>query len=147
MLGDEEPLLVRKDLEVGEVTVFVEDAGQFLDLLLEGLTHEPVAGGVDAALASALEQALDELGVVVRRVAEQFVGEVAVGAGEQGVGRGGQVVAVLRSTGALADLAVGDEAVGRERHQVLADATRRQLELVGQVVGGELAALLQRFLE
>ena len=82
--------------------------------------------------------------VLLTRCTEELVGEVAVRPRKERVGRGRQVVAVSWPAGAFADLVVGHEAVGRERHQVLAHAARGEAQLLGQLVGGELAPLLER---
>ena len=61
------------------------------------LRAEPFGRVADAFVAAAREQRVDETGVRLRRVAEQLVGELAVGLREQRVGPVGHDVRELRA--------------------------------------------------
>ena len=99
VLGDDEGAVVAA-LEIGEVAVLVEDAGDDADLLVEGETGGALPRPLQAAGSAAVEDAGEEGGVLVLDVLEELVGEVDVVAGEEGVTGGGEGVEVLRATGA-----------------------------------------------
>ncbi len=73
--------------EVGEVAVFVEDVGDLRHLLGEGQAGEADLGALQAAAAAFLEDLGQECRVGLLDVFEQFVGEIDVVAGEEGVAR------------------------------------------------------------
>ena len=78
-------LLVRR-----EVAVFVEDPRQLGDLRAErALAGEPRLRVRDPVLTALGEQVLEQIGVAVGDVAEELVGELAVGLREVVVGGGG----------------------------------------------------------
>ena len=98
-------------------------------------------------VAAAAEERIDETGIRFRRVAEQLVGELAVGLREQRVGAVGHgvrelgVTALTRRTGKLRGFR---EPVVDERGEVLTRAAHRHVELPRDVVGGRLPAPAQR---
>jgi hypothetical protein len=72
VFGDEKGA-VRAFLEVGEVTVFVEDLSDEFDLVGEGETDGADTGTFETALGAAVEDALEECRVFVFDVFEEFV--------------------------------------------------------------------------
>ena len=103
---------------------------------------------VDAVLAPLGEQLVEQLGVGVGDVAEQLVGELAVRLREVGVGGGGRRVHE-RAAAALGPCGDGSSldstsAVVCQRGEVLARAAHGHAELLGDLLGGGLAAPAHR---
>ena len=114
--------VVWKLVDVGHVSLGVEDRGQAGHRVAESFAGELFSALFDTPAPPALEDARDEFGVFVFDVAEQFDGEVTGGGpGEEGFAQFGAVVEVGRSAGSAPLLAGCDEAAGPESGQMLAD--------------------------
>ena len=85
MLDDPPSLLPR--LDIGQVSVLVEDPGQLVDLLTQSEPGQPGPGAVEAASPPMLEEVVDPIAVRAAQVAEELGGEIAVPLGKQVLGR------------------------------------------------------------
>src|SRR5579884_2260456 len=140
VLGDA-PGAVVQSLEVGQVSVLVEDAGQLGDLAGEVVAGQPGPGRLGAAPAATLEGVVDELGGSLREVAQQLVGQLAVGRRKQTVGPGSEPVEVTGASPPTVGrrlLAVGHQPVGGQGGEVLAHGADGEGLRLGQLVGGRL---------
>ena len=88
--------------EVGQVAVLVEDLGHDADLLREGEARGALPRALQAALGAAVEDAFQQLGILVLDVLQQLVGQLGVGAGKEGVAGRGEGEDVLGPAGAAA---------------------------------------------
>ena len=97
----------------------------------------------DESLAASIEHAVDEFWLLVIDEFEQLDRQV-VGGDEQGLGARRCLVPVGGTPPLTAILSGFDQASGSERAEVLANRTGRDLECLGELVGGCLAVALQR---
>jgi hypothetical protein len=128
--------IVGKLVDLGHVSLGVQDSCQAGHGLAEGLAGKLFTALFDALAPEALEHAGEEFGVFVFYVAEQFDCEVTGGGpGEEGFAQFRTVVEVSWPAGSAPLLAGGDEAGGAESGQMLADGARGDPQRVGHRFG------------
>ena len=124
MLRDAEGAVVAA-LEVREVAGLVQDLRELLHAAREVAAAEAALGVEHARLAAALEDAPEQRGVLVLDVREQLGAQLAVRAGEQGLGLRTEAVEPPWAAGAGDDVAMDDELARGERPELLRARRRR----------------------
>ena len=122
-------------LTVGEVSLFIEHVGQYVDSFGDGLACELVPRVFDEAASASLEYSIHEFWVFFFDVFEEFDGEAAVCRHEEWFGEVGGVIAVGWTSRLAAVLTRGDEAGGSQCSQVLANCAGGDLEGGGEFFG------------
>ena len=130
-------------VEVGEVSLFIEQLGQDADAFVDRFALQFALGVVDESASTTVEDSVDESGVFLFSVAENLDRQIGGGRVEQWLGELGGVVAIGGASGLSALLASCDEAGGSERAQMLSDGARGDPQRRGQLIGGCLATSLQ----
>ena len=130
---DDPPAPVIGLLDVSQITVLVEDAGQLADLPVQTQVSQADLGVVQAPLPAQFEQLGDVVAVGSAQVAEQFIGEIAVSLGKELLGRRSQFVDVRGAPTALRLLTVDNQPVLSEAIELLANCRDGDAELLDQI--------------
>jgi len=131
-------------LEVGEISLLVEHAGEERHLLVEVLARHLRPSLLDPPVSAALEDAGDELWVFLLDVAEQLDRKIDGDLGEHGLGEIGAVVEVGRAPRPAPLLTGGDDPGGPEGGQVLTDTARSDPQRLRQLFGRCLPSPFER---
>ena len=143
MLRDAEAAVVAA-LEVREVAGLVQDLRELRDAACEVAAPEAALRVDHARPAAALEDAPEQRRVLVLDVGEQLGAQLAVRAGEQGLGLRPEAVQTSRAAGAGDDVAVDDELARGERPELLAHGAGSDPQAVGELLGARLPGAAQR---